>query len=361
MNNNSRRPRYGNNSFLEDSAASSRKPSYKRSQKRSVSLGFIIIADILIAAVILLFFYLSNYVWKKDVKPETLNNPSSSISQPVDNNHATGVDSNEDAQTDVPTSTPDMSDWRVKFADKFTDGEVVKTDNSYQSANVNVSIDKVEKDGTVYFVADIYLADIKYFKTAFGQNELGKNEFIHHNLKNNNGIVGINGDNCRDNPCLIIRNGVYYDWHTSSTFDTLVMYNDGSMETISGPEVKFDTIKEKAPYQTWGFGPMLLDDNGQPMSEFNSTVAGSKNPRTAVGYYEPGHYCFVAVDGRRPDYSEGFTMEELSQLMFELGCKKAFNLDGGGSTQLAYMDEYVNIPSKDRTVNDMIYICDSEE
>lgn len=360
MNNNGRRPRYGNNSFLEDSGARSKKPSDKR-PRRSVPLGFLIIADILIAAVILLFFYLGNYVWEKDIKTEALIPPSPTAAQTQDSEQTISEDVTADTQTDVPSPTPDMKNWREKFADKFTDGEVVKTENSYQSANVNVSIERVEKDGTVYFVADIYLADIKYFKTAFGQNELGKNEFIHHNLSNNNGIVGINGDNCRDNPCLIIRNGVYYDWHSSSTFDTLVMYNDGSMETISGPDVDFEAIKAEAPYQVWGFGPMLLDSTGQPMSDFNSTVAGSKNPRTAIGYYEPGHYCFVAVDGRRADYSEGFTMEELSQLMFELGCKKAFNLDGGGSTQMAYMDEYVNIPSKDRTVNDMIYISDSEE
>ena len=360
MNNNGRRPRYGNNSFLDEQSDRSQKSGYKRTRRRSIPFGYIIVADILIAAVVLLFFYLSSYVWKKDVKPEVLNNPGPNISQPADNNHDIGDDPNEDTP-DVPTSTPDNSDWRAKFADKFTDGEVVKTDNSYQSANVNVSIDKVEKDGTVYFIADIYLADIKYFKTAFGKNELGQNEFVHHNLKNNNGIVGINGDNCRDNPCLIIRNGSYYDWHQSSTFDTLVMYNDGSMETISGPDVDFEAIKAEAPYQTWGFGPMLLDSNGQPMSEFNSTVAGSKNPRTAIGYYEPGHYCFVAVDGRREDYSLGLTMTELSQLMFDLGCKRAFNLDGGGSTQMAYIDEYVNIPSKDRTVNDMIYITDNAE
>ena len=35
-----------------------------------------------------------------------------------------------------------------------------------------------------------------------------------------------------------------------------------------------------------------------------------------IGYYEPGHYCFVAVDGRS-DKSKGLTMAQLSELMLE--------------------------------------------
>lgn len=361
MDDNKAKTEYGNEN---------RRPRDRRSQTKK-PLGLVIFADILVAALILMYFYLSNYVWERDIKTEALVLPTPSLyeiqnnDQTINDDEALGTQPEyepTETQTVEPSPTPDMSIWRNKFADKFTDGEVIKTDNSYQSANVNVSIERFEKEGSVYFVTDIYIADIQYFKTSFGQNTLGKDEYIHENLSNNNGVVGINGDNCWDNPCLLIRNGIYYDLHQRSTFDTLVMYNDGSMETIYGPDVDFEAIKATAPYQTWGFGPMLLDEDGQPMSKFNSTVAGNKNPRTAIGYYEPGHYCFVVVDGRRPDdYSEGFTMTELSQFMYDLGCKKAFNLDGGASSQLAFIDEYVNIPSSNRRVNDMIYITDSVE
>ena len=55
------------------------------------------------------------------------------------------------------------------------------------------------------------------------------------------------------------------------------------------------------------------------------------NPRSAVGYYEPGHYCFVVIDGRQPGYSKGATLMQLAQLFESLGCKEAYNLDGGKS------------------------------
>ena len=364
------RRRRPTNAFLEGGRQSS---SSNRPQKRRVPFGVFIAVDIVVAVIILLFFYLNGYVWEKKINAETLVTQTPDAQQTVEdvqNTPATQQDDTADdasqtpEKTDEAQQTPqvDMTIWSNKFADKFTDGEVLQTEDSYKSANVSVEMTRYESDGVVYFVADIYLTDIKYFKTAFGENKTSGREFVDDNLVNNNGIVGINGDNCWNNPSLLIRNGVYYDLYSSSNADQLVMYMDGSMETISGSDFDFDEIKEKAPYQVWGFGPMLLDSGGQPMSEFNSTVAGRANPHTAVGYFEPGHYCFVVVDGRRPDdYSAGMTMAELSKLMYDLGCKVAFNLDGGDTSQMAFMDSYYNIPSGSRKADDMIYITDSEE
>ena len=112
-------------------------------------------------------------------------------------------------------------------------------------------------------------------------------------------------------------------------------------------------------WQIWTFGPMLLQD-GEPMSEFNlPKKIGGVNPRTAVGYFEPGHYAFIVVDGRQPGYSDpGYTMEELSQLMYDLGCKVAFNLDGGGTSQMSFMGEWTNQSSVHRKTRDALCIVD---
>lgn len=331
----------------------------KEPRKRALPVLVIIAADILIAAVILLFFYLGNYVWLGEVESEPLPTPSRIVSATPSASPLVTEPSPAESDSE-PVPTLDMTVWRNKFADKFT-AEVEQTESSYSSPNISVSVEKTEEDGVVYFVADIYVADIKYFRTAFGRNKPGKDEFIDDNLKNNNGIVGINGDNCWDNARLLIRNGIFYKRWSNSHFDALVLYYDGTMKTIPGKDLVFKAVKEEAPYQVWGFGPMLLDDGGQPMTKFNSRVL-RMNPRTAIGYYEPGHYCFVVVDGRRADtYSKGYTLKELSQLMYKLGCKAAFNLDGGQSTQMAFLGDMVNKPIGDRQVNDMIYITDSEE
>ncbi len=360
------RTRGGVNSFFDEPSKKSvsgvrKSGGYKNAPKRRLPLWIIIAADVLAAALILLLFYFINYEWQGDVDSEPLSTPSQAVVSVSPTATPAGAEPSPTVATsDDPAPVVDMTVWRNKFEDKFTNGEVEKTETSYRSANVSVNINRVEDNGVVYFVADIYVADIKYLKTAFGQNKQGKSGFVYEDLKAKGGVIGINGDNCWNNPCLLIRNGVYYKKWSKSSSDALVMYNDGTMKTISAKDFDFNSVKAEAPYQVWGFGPMLLDSEGQPMTKFNTSVS-TYNPRTAIGYYEPGHYCFVVVDGRQSGYSKGYNMKEMSELMYKLGCKAAFNLDGGQSSQMAFMGKTINKPSGDRRVNDMIYITDIEE
>ena len=112
----------------------------------------------------------------------------------------------------------------------------------------------------------------------------------------------------------------------------------------------------RSPWQSWHFGPELLDHDGQPKTKFNTGVYG-RNPRAVIGYYEPGHYCFVVVDGRQGKYSGGLDMKELSELMYTLGCVRAYNLDGGATAHMSWLDTVINSPSKDRKVHDVICVC----
>ena len=111
---------------------------------------------------------------------------------------------------------------------------------------------------------------------------------------------------------------------------------------------------ESDPWQTWQFGPALLDENGEAKREFNSALY-PPNPRCAIGYYEPGHYCFVVVDGRQERYSMGAHLRELSALMKKLGCKAAYNLDGGMSVQMYFNGAFQNHTSGVRPIGDIIY------
>ncbi len=41
------------------------------------------------------------------------------------------------------------------------------------------------------------------------------------------------------------------------------------------------------------------------------------------------HYCFLVIDGKQKNYSRGMFLDEMAQLFESLGCKAAYNLDGG--------------------------------
>lgn len=91
-----------------------------------------------------------------------------------------------------------------------------------------------------------------------------------------------------------------------------------------------------------------------------STVKGA-NPRSAIGYYEPGHYCTVLVEGRQAGYSKGMSMVQLSQLFESLGCKAAYNFDGGQSSVMTFMGEVYNQPANGgRSNSDMFYVAELE-
>jgi hypothetical protein len=73
-----------------------------------------------------------------------------------------------------------------------------------------------------------------------------------------------------------------------------------------------------------------------------------RNPRTAMGLSEDrSKFFLVTVDGRTTS-SVGMTCAELAVLMHSLGAYTAFNLDGGGSTQMYVKGRgTINQPSDD--------------
>lgn len=81
------------------------------------------------------------------------------------------------------------------------------------------------------------------------------------------------------------------------------------------------------------------------------------NPRTVLGYYAPGHYAVLVVDGRGE--SAGLSLDELAGLCEELGFTLAYNLDGGKSSVMTFNDAIVNQPAGGgRAISDVIYIAE---
>lgn len=245
--------------------------------------------------------------------------------------------------------------WREKFADKFTDGDVVQTENSYKSGNINITVSKIEEDGIIYHVADIYITDIRYLRGGFSHGVYSaRSAPISETASLYNAVVALSGDHYRARyEGIVVRNGVLY--RESRFADVCVLYTDGVMATFADEDFDLEAESEKGIWQVWSFGPMLLD-NGQAMTQFNSELQRA-NPRSAIGYFEPGHYCFVQVDGRI-ESSRGMTLEELSQLFADLGCTAAYNLDGGQSSGFVWQGELQSYPYN-RPVSDIIYVSDN--
>ena len=255
----------------------------------------------------------------------------------------------EDAVTDVNADTivAEASDTAIsdKFADKYTD-TVIVTENSYSSPNISITVTEETLGQTTYYLADIYVRDITCFRTALANNTYGSGfrDSIEDMALLNNALLAVNGDYYGNtNEGVVIRNGVIYRAN-STNCDVCVLYYDGTMRVMPGSSFSVEEAVEQGAWQAWTFGPALLNTDGSVLTSFASTNRIiSANPRTAIGYYEPGHYCLIVVDGRGE--SAGITLPDLSRLFYDLGCRAAYNLDGGNSSVMVWNNEVINNPS----------------
>lgn len=99
--------------------------------------------------------------------------------------------------------------------------------------------------------------------------------------------------------------------------------------------------------QATGGGPVLLKNGQINVTSAEEGFGGShlvRHPRTAIGYRDAHTLVMMVVDGRQ-NSSAGVTLPELAQLMQQVGCQEALNLDGGGSSAMIAADEVVSIPT----------------
>ena len=250
-----------------------------------------------------------------------------------------------DEAAEAGTETADVTPLAEKFADRFTENVTV-TENSYSSPDISITVDEVKEDNLTYYVADIYVRDIDCFRTALAGDTYGSGfrDSIEDMAALNNALLAVNGDYYGNtNEGVVIRNGVIYRANPTDC-DVCVLYYDGSMKVMPGSSFSVEEAVEDGAWQAWTFGPALLDANGDPITAFASTNRIiNANPRTAIGYYEPGHYCLVVVDGRGE--SSGISLSRLSRLFDQLGCTAAYNLDGGNSSIMVWGNEVINNPS----------------
>lgn len=285
---------------------------------------------------------------------------------------------------DKPIQTLDHESslsWKEKFADKFSD-TIISTENSYKSPDISIELTQgtmhtgrldnsrngsKKKYGSdiTYTLADIYVSDITHLKTGFAQDTfgVGYTEMLSDMSARIGSVLAVNGDSYNNNRHkengIIIRNGVIYR-SAPTNVETCVLNRDGTMKIYAPDEITEQALIDGGTYQSWIFGPSLLDENGKAKTHFLTwKYIRESHPRTAIGYYEPGHYCLLVVDGRLKNSSRGMFLDEMSQFFEDLGCKAAYNLDGGHCSFMIYDGQTMNRPYKpEQDISDGIFITE---
>lgn len=313
--------------------------------------AWVIVLDVAALATLLVVFALFHHVLP--TRKQSLNIVSRQVSV------HTGTPTPEAAATAVPlanyvqvSNIPDTASQPA--------AQAAGEGGHYQADGVSITVtDHLYQNGSVrYYLADIKLDDVRKLQTAFADNTYGSGytDTVMDMDAMLNAVLCVNGDYYGNTDAgVVARNGVIYRANYTSS-DILCLYLDGTVQVKSYEEFNAQQEADSGLWQAWTFGPSLLDANGQAMTGFNTgRHMNSRNPRTVLGYYGPGHYAILVVDGR--GQSAGLTLDDLSALCEELGFQTAYNLDGGKSSVMTYADSVVNQPAGGgRAISDFIYI-----
>ena len=104
------------------------------------------------------------------------------------------------------------------------------------------------------------------------------------------------------------------------------------------PDISFSRkVFHKWKMQTAvGGGPVLLQNGEIKISnedelKFVGKAINDKHPRTAMGYTKDGKLIILVIQGRS-ESGGGASLPQEAQILKDLGCREALNLDGGGSS-----------------------------
>ena len=337
---------------------------------RLMPVGKMIICHILALGIALVIFALPHHVLPGKATKVEVKRPTDSVVQPTaepttDTATATDTAATTDTATATDTATvtdtattadtvsaettasqgdplvPESYSW---WSDKFTDTPY-QEGNLYVGRNVRVEVQAVYEETKQYFVADVYVRNITHLVGVFANDAMGKGqrEHITSASERTGSIVMINGDYYSNKDYAITaRNGVLYRNEAGAEGEVCILYTDGTMKTCKAEEIDAEQEMANGAYHIWNFGPGLVNEDGTARTDFTGyNYIGGNNPRTAIGYIEPGHYLLVVIDGRITNIP-GTKLPGLAEFMVSYGCKAAFNLDGGQTSMMTLGSTVIN-------------------
>lgn len=133
--------------------------------------------------------------------------------------------------------------------------------------------------------------------------------------------------------------------------NTQIMYNDSyqwGMGIVGNNEIGFGNMNEK-PWRDFISGYPNLIEHGKKLEITFAKELNYKARRTMLGYNDTTVF-FVCVE------NPGLAYKEMQNLMFNLGCTYAINLDGGGSTKMLHNGKSITKNFTNRAVDNVVAV-----
>ncbi len=273
------------------------------------------------------------------------------------------------------TDDPSSLQWLLQKAAPLLDGqdtlfttEVTIVPGSqvhyYYDETILVITWKQLMDGTVYTISEVKIADASQFRRFVADGKYGSySKYYPSEMATSvNAVMATNAD-------------FYIYWGTGIVvYDSQLMrYAGNSMDScfidkngdlifthmgqLTGKENIEKFIDENDIRFSLAFGPIFIE-NGELVDIKFPYPVGEGNmhdTRMALCQRDTLHYMLVTSTEEKP-YGRNHNWWEFSENLLELGCKMAYNLDGGQSATVV-MDGQVLNHVKQRQTSDIIYFA----
>ncbi len=241
------------------------------------------------------------------------------------------------------------------------------TDTGYEDESITVKLETQENSGVVWRIAYVTISDASQLRTATAGTLLSNRVALVSSMaEKNEAVIAINADFMSNNPTKTsfeYRMGEKVRAKYNRTKDLLITDEQGDLHIFTAESQKEGVAQLQADGHTivnaFTFGPALvINEERQTIPEKYGYNPKGREPRMAIGQMDKLSYVLVLAEGRTKD-SQGVTLQELADFMFDLGCAQAFNLDGGNSATMVFNGGYYQDKTKknERSQSDILYFA----
>lgn len=240
------------------------------------------------------------------------------------------------------------------------------TESGYQDESITLRLETRQDEGVIWRVAFVDVTHPSQLRTA-SAGRLGSSRvaMISSMAAHNNAILAINANYLSNDPVKTsfeYRMGEKVRTKFNRTKDLLITDENGDFHVFvksDKDEVQAFLNQGHTIVNAFTFGPAYIKDDVllQLDPEYGYNPHG-REPRMAIGQMGPLSYVVVLAEGRTGD-SQGVTQQEMGDYLYSLGCRQAFNFDGGNSATMVFNGGYYQDKSSqnERAQSDMLFFA----
>ena len=240
---------------------------------------------------------------------------------------------------------------------------------NYSDPSIQVTTEHLKANGVSCCIVRVLIADPTQLRTAMSYDSYDKDSSVvaKKMAAAKNAICAVNGDFFKYHYKVgyVVRQGQFYRDALNGKRDLLLIDDRGDFWGIrlATSEMVQTFLADELPegrqiVNTFTLGPILVKDGEVLEVDTDEFQAHQRMQRVCIVQVSEREYAIVECDGRA-DGSSGMALSTFASFVQEQfpTCRMAYNLDGGGSTNVIVHDMRIHKNNDARAISDIIYFA----